>query len=122
MKWLDDIVVCAMVKGSDDVAFLVHLLTRRGFEVHLADDGRKAEKMLDEIPPPKLVILDIMLPFVDGFELIKKIRDKDHDALAQYIDLKRPQLLTFIERRLGPGHGQVLDRARTRRVPMTRRL
>ena len=57
--------------------FLVHLLKRRGFEVHHAEDGLQAEKMLDEIPPPQLVILDIMLPFVDGFELIEKIRDRD---------------------------------------------
>ncbi|MEZ5347059.1 MAG: response regulator transcription factor [Pyrinomonadaceae bacterium] len=56
--------------------FLVHLLSRRGFEVQLAEDGRKAARMFDEIPPPNLVILDIMLPFIDGFELIKRIRNK----------------------------------------------
>ncbi|MCB1025600.1 MAG: response regulator transcription factor [Acidobacteria bacterium] len=56
--------------------FLSHLLSRRGFEVHLAEDGRKASKMLDEIPPPNLVIMDIMLPFIDGYGLIKLIRSK----------------------------------------------
>lgn len=56
--------------------FLVHLLSHRGFEVQLAEDGRKAAKLLEEIAPPNLVILDIMLPFIDGFELIKRIRKK----------------------------------------------
>lgn len=33
--------------------------------------------------------------------LLDRIRDKDTDALATYIDLNRPQLLAFIDRKLG---------------------
>ena len=44
--------------------------------MRLAEDGRQATKMLEDTNPPKLVILDIMLPFIDGFELIKRIRNK----------------------------------------------
>ena len=71
---------CVMVVEDDSViaGFLVHMLTRRGFDVRLAEDGRQAAKMLEETDPPKLVILDIVLPFIDGFELIKKIRAKTH--------------------------------------------
>ena len=37
--------------------------------------------------------------------LIAQIRTGDEDALAKFIDLRRPQLLAFIERRLGRGCG-----------------
>ena len=70
----------AIMVVEDDriVSTLVeHLLLRRGFAVHLAADGRAATAMLDEIEPPRLVMLDVMLPYVDGFELIARIRAKD---------------------------------------------
>ncbi len=53
-----------------------HILTRRGYQVHVAADGRAAIAMLEEIQPTQLILLDIMLPFVDGFELLKQIRAK----------------------------------------------
>lgn len=59
-------------------ALLKHMLARRGFEVHLALDGRRASEMVEELAvPPGLVMLDVMLPFVDGFDLIKLIRSKE---------------------------------------------
>jgi len=52
---------------------LRHLLERRGYAVEVAADGRAA---LDRLAgdPPGLVVLDVMLPFVDGFEVIERIR------------------------------------------------
>ncbi|HEX4949425.1 MAG TPA: response regulator transcription factor [Blastocatellia bacterium] len=55
---------------------LQHLLERRGFEVELATDGRQAGALLNEQKPPELILLDLMLPYTDGFELIADIRQK----------------------------------------------
>lgn len=55
---------------------LQHLLERRGFEVTLATDGRQAETLLHEQEPPALILLDLMLPYTDGFELITAIRQR----------------------------------------------
>ena len=57
------------------VTLLEHLLSRRGFDVRIALDGRQATDFIDTLPPPSLVLLDVMLPYLDGFELIKKIRE-----------------------------------------------
>src|SRR5580765_7200695 len=58
------------------VTLLEHLLSRRGFEVRIATDGRQAIDFLDTLPsPPALVLLDVMLPYLDGFEIIKRIRE-----------------------------------------------
>lgn len=48
-------------------------LENEGTEVFSATDGQKAEKMLNE-SKYDLLIADIMMPFMNGFELIKKIR------------------------------------------------
>ncbi len=68
-----------MVVEDDEIisALLKHMLARRGFEVHLASDGRQASAMVEELSaPPELVMLDVMLPFVDGYDLITLIRSK----------------------------------------------
>lgn len=51
-----------------------HLLTRRGFTVHLAADGLQAQTLLRTLPRPAVVVMDVMLPYVSGFELITEIR------------------------------------------------
>jgi len=57
------------------VTLLEHLLTRHGFGVQTALDGKQAAEFVETLPdPPALVVLDVMLPYIDGFELLKKIR------------------------------------------------
>jgi len=57
---------------------LEHILTRRGYTVHVARDGRAASALIEELEPPQLILLDVMLPFLDGFELLQQIRFKIH--------------------------------------------
>lgn len=50
-------------------------LKKAGFQVTRVADGRAALESF-AISPPSLVLLDIMLPNMDGFELLKLIREK----------------------------------------------
>jgi DNA-binding response OmpR family regulator len=64
-----------LVEDDPVVSRLVsHLLTRRGYAVHVAADGFKAQEMLTSLPRPAVVVMDVMLPYVSGFELITQIR------------------------------------------------
>lgn len=57
----------------DIVDFIDDYLTGEGYEVIKAYDGVKAlDKMRQDLPD--LVVLDIMLPGLDGFEVCKRIR------------------------------------------------
>lgn len=65
-----------VVEDDPVVSRLVaHLLMRRGFTVHAAADGLHAQTLLKTLPPPAVVVLDVMLPYVSGFELLTQIRE-----------------------------------------------
>src|SRR5665811_2342578 len=57
---------------KDIVEFLQYNLIQEGFEVITAYNGMEALKMLSE--KPDLVILDIMMPQLNGYDVCKKIR------------------------------------------------
>ena len=48
---------------------LSELLMNEGFKVDCCADGREAFRRLHFPPKPDLIMLDIMLPHLDGFEL-----------------------------------------------------
>ncbi|MCL2415321.1 MAG: response regulator transcription factor [Defluviitaleaceae bacterium] len=50
-------------------------LLKEGFDVVVARDGERALEAYDK-ENPELVILDIMMPKMDGFEVCKRIREK----------------------------------------------
>jgi DNA-binding response OmpR family regulator len=56
------------------VLSLEFLLQREGYEVAVARDGTQALAMA-AAAPPDLVILDLMLPDVDGFEVCRRLRE-----------------------------------------------
>lgn len=57
------------------VTLLEHLLARQGFQVQIARDGHEAQThILSRDQPPSLVMLDLMLPYIDGYELLQMMR------------------------------------------------
>jgi DNA-binding response OmpR family regulator len=55
------------------VISLEFLMRREGYEVEIASDGEAAMKSLAE-SAPDLVLLDVMLPRMNGFEVCQQIR------------------------------------------------
>ena len=51
-------------------------LEKEGFEVSVAYDGEEALQLFYE-QKPELVVLDLMLPIVDGFEVCRRLRKTD---------------------------------------------
>ena len=64
-----------VVEDDNNIAELLRLyLQKDGFEVSHAADGGKAVEMAKEIQPD-LVLLDIMLPVMDGWQVCREIRE-----------------------------------------------
>ncbi len=54
--------------------FLKRRLERNNFEVIAADNGQNCLAIASK-EGPDLILLDIVMPFMDGYEVIKKLRD-----------------------------------------------
>ncbi len=66
-----------VAEDDQDVAFLItEMLKGEGYEYVWAQDGQEALEIMDK-QMPNLLITDIMMPRMDGIELIKKIREED---------------------------------------------
>jgi DNA-binding response OmpR family regulator len=65
-----------LIEDNADVAYLLqYMLQRDGYAVHTLANGRDAQKHIAESRPTDVVILDLMLPYIDGFELLSQIRE-----------------------------------------------
>lgn len=64
-----------MIEDHDDTACLVRfILERNGYAVRHAPDGKNAKRLTESSEPPDLVLLDISLPSLSGFEVLRAIR------------------------------------------------
>ncbi len=62
----------------EDDTFLGELIAERlrgeGYEVTYVVNGEDALKEANEPPPPDMILSDIMLPGVDGFEILESVK------------------------------------------------
>jgi signal transduction histidine kinase/DNA-binding response OmpR family regulator len=64
---------------DDDIRNTFTLLTvleKKGMEVIVGSHGKEALALLDEHPDVDLVLMDIMMPEMDGYEAMQKIREQ----------------------------------------------
>jgi DNA-binding response OmpR family regulator len=64
-----------LVEDDDVTAYmLAYLLQREGYDVTNVTDGKQALDAINNNPPFSLALLDIMVPYTNGFELVSHIR------------------------------------------------
>ncbi len=64
-----------VVEDEDSIrSFIVINLSRAGYDVHEAETGERALEMLSEEKGIGVILLDIMMPGIDGFETCRRIR------------------------------------------------
>lgn len=72
---MSDAMRVLMIEDEDDIALIVrYLLERHGFEVEHLADGRAGLERIQAGPCPDIVLMDFMLPFRDGLELVERLR------------------------------------------------
>ena len=70
---------------EDDIAMrdiVAHKLSSAGFVVVQAEDGRQGIERFNQ-EKPDMVLLDLMLPEVDGFKVLETIRDNKDEKMAK---------------------------------------
>ena len=67
-----------------NVKLFADLLTAKGYEVTTATNGEQALESIAK-RPPDLVLLDIMMPGINGYEVCRKIRENPATALLPVV-------------------------------------
>ena len=106
----DDILI---VDDDDDTRTrLTTMLNRSGFKVRAAADGSSALAMTEEAKPA-IVLLDLMMPDMDGFMLLKKLRAREEWADIAVVVLTAKDI-TESERQFLQGEAdQILTKGNT---------
>lgn len=68
--------ILAVDDMPDNLFLLQTFLEAEGFEVEIADSGKSALAKLSQVQPD-LILLDVMMPDMNGFEVTQEIRASD---------------------------------------------
>jgi len=74
---------------EDDPSFsraINHIVEKEGYDVSTASNGMTGLRMVKD-SPPDLLILDVMLPGLDGFEICSRLRNDEPTAKLPIIML-----------------------------------
>lgn len=75
--------------AEDDANILIsldYLMRKNGYEVYVAENGEEAVKLANE-HKPHVVLLDIMMPKLDGYDVCRTIKSQKETAHAKIIFL-----------------------------------
>ncbi len=53
---------------------LRRFLTKAGYDIRVASNGAAALELVHSGPPPDLIVLDLMMPVMSGFEVLSALR------------------------------------------------
>jgi DNA-binding response OmpR family regulator len=84
------------------VISLEYLMRREGYEIAVATDGEAALQAIAE-RPPDLVILDVMLPRMNGFDVCRRVRADPRLADVRILMLTAKGRDTEVAKGLGLG-------------------
>jgi two-component system sensor histidine kinase/response regulator len=87
---------------ANNVHMLGSILSRAGFEIVSATDGPQALRLF-AAQPPDLVLLDALMPGMDGFEVCRRIREQPDTAGIPVIFLSAADDKDFVVRALANG-------------------
>ena len=75
-----------LVEDEENVAYVVALALRHsGFEVRVVGTGSEALSISSSNPMPDIVVLDVMLPDIDGFEVCRRMRADQNDLPVLFL-------------------------------------
>jgi len=76
-----------IVEDEPDIrALVVHHLKREGYQVSAASSGEEALRLV-QAAPPDLVLLDLMMPAMDGLEVCRRLRQDPATAMLPIVML-----------------------------------
>lgn len=109
-KALRDKVILLVDDDMRNLYALSHVLQEKGLNVLKAEDGQKALEILNARQDVSLVLLDIMMPVMDGYETLARIRANPRLERLPVIALTAKAMLEDKERCIAAGASDYLSK------------
>jgi len=80
--------------AEDEPSFrrlMEEILVKWGYDVVVAENGTAALQILQSVDPPRLALLDWMMPGMEGVEVCRRVREMDTDSYTYIILLTSQQ-------------------------------
>lgn len=75
-----------IVEDEEDLReLMLSALQMRGYSVATAEDGERALRKLDAMDPPCLILLDLFMPGMNGWDFFQKFRERPEFASVPVI-------------------------------------
>jgi two-component system, sensor histidine kinase and response regulator len=79
--------ILAVDDTPDNLILVETILEAEGYEVDLVTDGMNALRQIKQ-SPPDLILLDVMMPGIDGYEVTRRIRNNpEYNSESNYIPI-----------------------------------
>lgn len=90
-----------IVDDEVDIASSIqYVLKQEGFQTVLAHDGNKAMDVITQ-EKPDLIILDLMMPGIDGYEVCRRVRSADQKTPILMLTARTSEIDTVVGLELG---------------------
>lgn len=66
-----------IVEDDEPTRRLLAITLRRNYDVLIAADGMEGLELAFTQPPPDLIVTDVMMPRLDGLQMVKEIKRRD---------------------------------------------
>ena len=112
-----------LVIEDDPVMGLVcrRLLSKGGYEIQIANDGCKGLECVNTFQPD-LVLLDLMMPKMNGLEVLKHVRAQESLHKLPVIVMTNACVPTMVEQATAAGATHILDKSKFNPVTITELL
>jgi len=97
-------------------------LRQHGFDVRVAVDGEEALQILAEAACPDLVLLDLIMPKVSGFEVLRRLREDPATARIPVIVLSNLGQRSDVDQATAAGATGYLVKAKVTLKELVRRV
>ena len=94
----DDVNICELLRLY---------LTKEGYQVTIANDGEEGLDKFNQVKPD-MVLLDVMMPRMDGLEVCRRIRKLGNTPVMMLTAKARPLIRCWAWNWRGRLHGQAL--------------
>ncbi len=111
-----------VVEDDEPTRQMMHsMLVREGWLVHEAANGRLALEYLEQ-STPHLILLDLMMPEIDGFEFARRLRERDQWRAIPIVVLTAKDITDDDRRRLNGSVDKILQKGTWSRDALLREV